>query len=372
MKVVFYLDRVMHYHESTFREIERRLESEAGAFFIVSGQPRYDESGRVGVSKIDFKRHIFVPYHEWRRGTYTVRWQPTLAKIVRQLAPDVVIVMGHVGCLTYWRLGSLSKRAGFKYVTWQCGYEYNPNRIKRFLTRKFLRQFHYHLAYHSEAKTYLLNHGIRQSRIAVVHNTINEQEIDLVPQDEARRQIATMLGLPLERPIVLYVGAVLVEKRLDLLVAAVRLLEPNAVSLIIVGDGPALDELKSSSADLNYVKYPGRVIKGVGCFFDAADVFVLPGTGGLAINEAMAHGLPIIAAHADGSADDLITNGLNGYILKEGQPDEIAGHLKNLLSDPESRLRMGRASRGLITKKYSFRNFIDRVMKGLHAASRES
>ena len=275
--------------------------------------------------------------------------------------------MGHVGCVTYWRLGSLSRQLGFKYVTWQCGYEYNPGRIKGFLTKRFLNQFDYHLAYHSGAKKYLLTHRVAQAKIAVIHNTIDEQKIHLLPWDEARRQVATELGLPLDKPIVLYVGAILAEKRLNVLLDAVRLLKGHAVSLVIVGDGPALAELKSSSIDLDYVKYPGRVVD-VGRFFDAAEIFVLPGTGGLAINEAMAHGLPIVTGRADGSAEDLVADGLNGYILKQGRAEEIATCLEKLLSDPEARLRMGRVSRELITTKYSFSNFIDRVFEGLHAA----
>jgi glycosyltransferase involved in cell wall biosynthesis len=370
MKVLFYLDRLMHYHESTLREIERRLESEGGKFIVASGQTRRNENGRVALSKAVVKQHVFVPYHEWKYLSYTVRWQPTLANVVRKVKPDLLIVMGHVGCLTYWRLGLLSKQMGFKYVTWQCGYEYNPGRIKSLLTRKFLTQYDYHLAYHTNAKKYLLAHGVMESRIKVIHNTIDEGKIDLLPQHKARQMVATELGLPLERSIILYVGAILEEKRLDILIDAVRLIKAKPVSLVIVGDGPALAKIKALSADLEYVKYPGRVITAVGRFFDAADIFVLPGTGGLAINEAMVHGLPIITGHADGSAEDLIIDRLNGYLLKEGHTEEIAMHLENLLNDPEARLRMGRVSRELIITKYSFRAFIDHVMEGLHAALR--
>jgi glycosyltransferase involved in cell wall biosynthesis len=110
------------------------------------------------------------------------------------------------------------------------------------------------------------------------------------------------------------------------------------------------------------------VINGVGRFFDAADIFVLPGTGGLAINEAMAHGLPVVTARADGSAEDLVTDGVNGYVLEESRAEEIARRLKTLLNDSATRLRMGSISRELITGKYSFQIFMDRVMDGLKRA----
>jgi glycosyltransferase involved in cell wall biosynthesis len=368
MKVFFYLDRVMHYHELTFRAIENRLEREGGEFVVASGQPKSNSHGRVALSKPVVKQHLFLRCHEWEYGTYTVRWQPMLANMVRRFEPDVLIVMGHVGCLTYWRLGWLRKQMGFKYLTWQCGYEYNPGLLKSTLTNRFLRQFDYHLAYHTEAKRYLLSHGVDDSRITVMHNTINEREIALLPRDEARQIVAGELGLPLDRPIVLYVGAVLAEKKLDRLIGAVRLLKRGAVSLVIVGDGAALANLKCVAADLEYVRFPGRVLKGVGRFFDAADIFVLPGTGGLAINEAMAHSLPIITALADGSAADLIIDGVNGYILQAGDSREIAARLEILLGDPETRRKMGEVSRELITTKYSFRTFIGRVIYGLHAA----
>ena len=368
MRVLFYSDRVMHYHVPIFIEMERCLENQGGEFVLVSGQGNLDDRGRVGLSEAVVRRHLFIPFQEWRSGTYTIRWQPTLANVVRRVNPDLLIIMGHVGDVTYWRLGLLRHRVGFKYVTWQCGFEFNPGRVKDMLTSRFLRRFDYHLAYHTNAKRYLTSHGVSESRITVIHNTIDEREMQFLPRDKARQMVATELGLPLDRPIVLYVGAISTEKRLDELIDAVRLIGGKRVSVVIVGDGPALAGLKSTSSDLDYVKYPGRVIAGVGRFFDAADVFVLPGTGGLAINEAMAHRLPIITGYADGSAVDLVTDGVNGYILREGHASEIAMRLESLLSDPEVRLRMGQISRELITTKYSFRAFIDRVMTGLHVA----
>lgn len=374
----------MHYHIATFQEMERRLEDQGGEFILVSGQKNEKETGRVGISERIVRQHVFIPYNEWIWGTYTLRSQPALPSLIERIAPDVVIVMGHVGSLTYWRLGKLAKKLGFKYVTWQCGYEYNSGLLKHEMTKRFFELFDHHLAYNTNAKKYLMSNGVSSSRITVIHNTINEQEISLLPRDKARQMVIDELQFPQDRPIILYVGAILAEKRLEVLIDAVRRLAPRiSASLIVVGDGPALDDLKSASADLEYVRYPGRVVDGVGRFFDAADVFVLPGTGGLAINEAMAHGLPVISAFADGSARDLITDGVNGYVLSFAVPtqettelpgevaraEEIALRLENILSDPENWSLMGAASRDLITTKYSFTAFIERILKGLNEAS---
>jgi glycosyltransferase involved in cell wall biosynthesis len=357
----------MHYHVSTFQELERRIESEGGEFIVVSGKKRAKDTGRVPIADTVVRRHLFLSFSEWTCGKYTFRSQPELPNLIRRIVPDVVIVMGHVGSITYWRLGRLAKRMGFKYMSWQCGYEYNSGRLKHELTRRFFKLFDHHLAYNTNAKKYLLSNEVDEARITVIHNTINEREINLIPHDKAREMVVEQLGLPSDRPIILYVGAILAEKGLDVLIDAVRRLRYGAVSLIIVGDGPALPSIKAKCSELDCVRFPGRVVKGVGRFFDAANIFVLPGTGGLAINEAMAHGLPIISSFADGSAEDLVIDQINGYVLKRSDADEIAMKLDTLLSDPEGCQKMGDMSRELITTMFSFRTFISHTMNGIRA-----
>jgi glycosyltransferase involved in cell wall biosynthesis len=105
----------------------------------------------------------------------------------------------------------------------------------------------------------------------------------------------------------------------------------------------------------------------VGIYFDAAEVYVLPGTGGLGINEAMAHSLPIISGYADGSADDLVIDGENGYRLRENTVEELVDRIGKILDEPETAAKMGRTSRAWITGKFSFQRFLDRVESALVA-----
>ncbi|MFX7690329.1 glycosyltransferase family 4 protein, partial [Acinetobacter baumannii] len=89
-------------------------------------------------------------------------------------------------------------------------------------------------------------------------------------------------------------------------------------------DGEHLPVLRKYCEGRDDVVFTGAIVEGVGPYFDAAEVYLLPGTGGLGINEAMAHSLPIISGFADGSADDLVVDGENGYRLREGTPAELA------------------------------------------------
>ena len=84
--------------------------------------------------------------------------------------------------------------------------------------------------------------------------------------------------------------------------------------LVIVGDGPERAKLESLAKEV----YPSAEFVGtkhgaeLTPYFAEADLFVLPGTGGLAVQEAMAHGLPVIVAKGDGTQDDLVRAG-NGW-----------------------------------------------------------
>lgn len=74
-----------------------------------------------------------------------------------------------------------------------------------------------------------------------------------------------------------------------------------------------------------------------------ADLFVLPGLGGLAIQEAMCFGLPVIAAESDGTQDDLIA-AQNGWVLENPDVDSLADTILEAVSDTDRLRSMGACS----------------------------
>ena len=88
---------------------------------------------------------------------------------------------------------------------------------------------------------------------------------------------------------------------------------------------------------------PARYGDELTALFDRADLFCLPGTGGLALQQAMASALPLIAAEADGTQADLVRPE-NGIQVRPGDPDELSGAITRLLSDPVSLRKMGAES----------------------------
>jgi glycosyltransferase involved in cell wall biosynthesis len=151
--------------------------------------------------------------------------------------------------------------------------------------------------------------------------------------------------------VVLYVGRVAAEKRVDLLPEAIRGL-PNT-RLVIVGDGPFRSELQRRCAGLP-VHFTGY-LKGddLATAYASADVFVFPSdtdTFGQVVQEAMASALPVVAARA-GGALDLIHHGQNGYLFTPGVVSDLRSRLREVLVSDERRLAQGTVGRTIAEQR---------------------
>jgi len=147
-----------------------------------------------------------------------------------------------------------------------------------------------------------------------------------------------------KQPTILFVGRLQARKRIDLLLhACARQSIPPR--LVIVGDGPARAEFEAAARSF----YPQAEFAGarygeeLSAYFAQADLLVLPGTGGLAIQQAMAHALPVIVAQGDGTQDDLVRPG-NGWLLPPDDLEALTQTLQDALSDVARLRRMGAES----------------------------
>ncbi|MEV5897821.1 glycosyltransferase [Nonomuraea fuscirosea] len=171
------------------------------------------------------------------------------------------------------------------------------------------------------------------------------------PRAEPKSWARRMFDLP-DRPTVLFVGRLDEEKRLDELVRALPLvLNETDAQVALVGKGNQRDELERLARSIGVsdrVFFLGFVPdENMSQAFSAADVFAMPGVAELqsiATLEAMASGLPVVAA--DAMALPHLVNG-NGYLFQPGDVVGLARHLTAVLADDGLRARLGRASREL-------------------------
>jgi glycosyltransferase involved in cell wall biosynthesis len=139
------------------------------------------------------------------------------------------------------------------------------------------------------------------------------------------------------------------QKRVDALLRACAQMTDEC-QLLIVGDGPDRSRLETLALDtFPATRFTGDLRgEALGRCFLAGDFFVMPGTGGLALQEAMQYGKPVAAAEADGSQRDLIHEGENGWLLPPGDEDALLRVMREALGDPRRLKRMGAASRKIV------------------------
>jgi glycosyltransferase involved in cell wall biosynthesis len=104
--------------------------------------------------------------------------------------------------------------------------------------------------------------------------------------------------------------------------------------------------------------------------FAEATVFAMPSICepfGLAILEAMSHGLPVIGSTVD-AMPELIEDGTTGYLIKPGDSEALADRLVQLLSNPDACIRMGQAGRTRVGQQFLWQHAVDRIE---HALARD-
>jgi glycosyltransferase involved in cell wall biosynthesis len=172
--------------------------------------------------------------------------------------------------------------------------------------------------------------------------------------------------------VILYVGRIAESKGLDVLIRAYSRIERRRKNthLILCGDGyfrPFCEDLVQK-LQLEHVLFMGDVLgDSIASYYRMADVFVLPscirpfGDGwGLVINEAMSLGLPIVTTDAVGAAEDLVKNGINGYVVKNGDAIELYTALSRILDDDELRNKMAKNSKRI----FRLFNDFDKMFEG--------
>jgi colanic acid/amylovoran biosynthesis glycosyltransferase len=136
-----------------------------------------------------------------------------------------------------------------------------------------------------------------------------------------------------------------------------------AIRYTIAGDGPARTEIEDEIRRLGLTEcvcLTGTLSEvEILRVLQQADVFILPSVGlgesnPVAVKEAMACGLPVISSRIGGTTN-MITDGVDGFLVEQGDEQAIAGALVQLANDPEERSRIGREARARAVRDFDSR-----------------
>jgi glycosyltransferase involved in cell wall biosynthesis len=147
----------------------------------------------------------------------------------------------------------------------------------------------------------------------------------------------------------LYVGRVSKEKNLEILVGVFQqLIQAHAaIHLVIVGDGPYLEEMQQELAGTPCTFTGYLHGEDLAAVYASCDLFLFPSTTdtfGNVVLEAQASGLPVIVTDAGGPQENLLP-GKTGLIIQGNNEESLLGAIHSLLAHPERLKEMGLSAR---------------------------
>jgi glycosyltransferase involved in cell wall biosynthesis len=309
--------------------------------------PRYPDGGPDSYAGAPIYRVPGVPFPPYPRIKLSIA-HPGVGRALRRFRPDLIhavnpIILGPSGIFYARRLK----------VPLVASYHTNVAAYARYygltlfsdMARWWTRQLHnraeVNLCTSEAAMDYLLKEGIKRVRLW-------PQGVDALRfhPDKASGAWRERLsgGHPSDR-LLLYVGRLAPEKGIERLKAILR--EVPGTRLAVVGDGPAREDLERRFAGTATV-FTG-VLQGedLAAAYASADAFLFPSTTdtlGLAMIEALASGLPIVAARSDASRE-IVEEGENGLLYEADSKPSLVAAVRRLFSDEGFRAALARAAR---------------------------
>jgi glycosyltransferase involved in cell wall biosynthesis len=242
-------------------------------------------------------------------------------------------------------------------------------RVRRWWIASVFRRFSAFLYVGAANREYLRHHGVPDSKLFFCPHCVDNERFfseTEAARDDAR-QWRNQLGIQPNLRVVLFAGKFEPRKRpLDLVEAFKAADVPDAV-LVLVGNGEQEAELrKRALGSENILFAPFQNQTRMPRTYMLADLFVLPSfdeSWGLAVNEAMCMGRPIIVSDQVGCAQDLVRHGQNGLIFPAGNVPALSNASREAFSNPARLEAWGRRSRELICN-YSY----EQAANGLFSA----
>jgi len=284
------------------------------------------------------------------QATY-LYWDAVVAALLKPVLRSrlvVRIVMGGAG-------GDVERFSGMRF--WPLTSRFDGATLRR-LVALVIRRGDAFIVLNAETRTDLLGLGAPPEKCHVVPNGIEVEHFagNTAPtiREGARR--------------LLCVARLVEQKGQDILLRALPAVRAAAgpIVLTLLGDGPERARLQSLAASLGIAEAVrfGGVVPDVAPYLAEATVFVLPSRYEgmpLALLEAMAAGVPVVASAVPGNRD-VVQDGTDGILVPPGDPDALARGLVKILTNREMAARLAVAARVSVAARYSVESMAERTL----------
>lgn len=267
---------------------------------------------------------------------------PFIVEAIKKFNPDSILVYGwsfksHLTVLRYFKKKIPILFRGDSTLLDQSSFS---KEIKRFFFLRWIYNYIDFALYVGKNNfNYFRKSGLSPHQLIYAPHAVDNDRFAVI--NDACKTYANNLRQKLmiskESLVFLFAGKMEQKKDPVILLEAFTLCNFNqSVSLLMVGNGEldiALREKYRNIPGIHFIDFQNQLL--MPAIYEIGDVFVLPSIGpgetwGLAVNEAMANGKAVIVSDKCGCGEDLVTNGINGYIFKAGDMNNLIKVLKNM------------------------------------------
>jgi len=346
------------YRVPFFEELARLCENGMSLF---AGKPRPEEAIQTADELKNAKlvhaenRHVFS-------GSFYLCYQPGITDWLQNEQPDALVVEANSRYPSTRKAIRWMQARNRPVLGWGLGAPPLGGplaSVRKQGRKRFLLSLDGVIAYSERGAEEYRALGVPANRVFVAHNAAVPRPTTLPEKKHPDH----------EQAVVLFVGRLQARERLDMLFSACAALPAEQQpELIIVGDGPAREQFESQAQAV----YPAARFVGakhgaeLSPYFAAADLFVLPGTGGLAVQQAMANGLPVIVAQGDGTQEDLVRPE-NGWLIEPDNQQSLNDKLTQALSDRDRLRKMGGESFRITVDEINLQQMAVKFVRAINA-----
>ncbi len=272
-------------------------------------------------------------------------WQKGAVKTICKPYTDYILT-GEVYCLSNWLILLLCLFTNKKTYLWTHGWYGNESIFKRKIKKLFFSLSSHNLLYGDYARELMQNEGISKNKLTCIYNSLDYNNQLIIRQNLKQSAIYTK-HFKNQNPVIFYIGRIQNNKRLDLLIDALKILKDNNTdcNLVIIGEEVEKTGIKDQ---IDKYKLNSHVWMFGACYDELkiaeliynADICVSPGNVGLTAIHSLMYGTPVIT-HNDfpeqGPEFEAITNNITGSFFERNNTNDLVDKINFWLNNQFNR-----------------------------------
>lgn len=284
-------EHLSHYREGVYRELDADEQWE----FVFGGGAEVRDGSIPSIPAGVLKRRVALANHWIGRK---MLWQSGVLRLCLTMKWDAVVFVGNASFVSTWVAAALVRALGGKVYFWTIGWHRPDSRLKGVFRRCFYGLANRLLLYGQDGYDIAIASGMSPSSLVVIGNSYSDTGVSSSISSDDDVDVSSVLP-PVGMRLVGAVARLGLEKRFDLLLEAVSELRQAGrdVGVVLVGAGPAADELRVSALDLDVPLFltgpihDGAVLDEI---YERLDVTVLPERAGLTVIQSLGHATPVV------------------------------------------------------------------------------